>query len=219
MNQMISWLINFLITLPVILFSLSFHELMHGYSAYRLGDPTAKNMGRLSLNPLSHIDPIGFLAMVFFHVGWAKPVPINPMYFKKPKRDMAISAVSGPLSNFLLAFIFSFVYVALYRLGLKNASLFDSKAFSVLFTMVGYMVTLNIGLGVFNLIPIPPLDGSKILYAFLPNRIVYKILPYERYIQFGMLILLWIGVLSIPLELAVSGIYRFFVTVAQGVLF
>jgi Zn-dependent protease len=219
MNQMISWLINFLITLPVILFSLSFHELMHGYSAYRLGDPTAKNMGRLSLNPLSHIDPIGFLAMVFFHVGWAKPVPINPMYFKKPKRDMAISAVSGPLSNFLLAFIFSFVYVALYRLGLKNASVFDSKAFSVLFTMVGYMVTLNIGLGVFNLIPIPPLDGSKILYAFLPNRIVYKILPYERYIQFGMLILLWLGVLSIPLELAVSGIYRFFITVAQGVLF
>jgi Zn-dependent protease len=85
--------------------------------------------------------------------------------------------------------------------------------------MVGYMVTLNIGLGVFNMIPIPPLDGSKILYAFLPNRIVYKILPYERYIQFGMLILLWLGVLSIPLELAVSGIYRFFITVAQGVLF
>ncbi len=219
MNQVISWLMDFLITLPVILFSLSFHELMHGYSAYRLGDPTAKNSGRLSLNPLSHIDPIGFLAMVFFHVGWAKPVPINPMYFKKPKRDMAITAVSGPLSNFFLAFLFSFIYVALYRLGLMNTALQYNKAFSVLFTMVGYMVTLNIGLGVFNLIPIPPLDGSKILYAFLPNQIIYKILPYERYIQFGMLILLWVGVLSIPLEFAISTIYRLFITVAQGALF
>lgn len=220
MDQITSRIIEILITLPVILISLSVHELCHGFAAYKLGDPTAKGMGRLSMNPLRHIDPIGFIALLFFRVGWAKPVMIDPRYFKNPKRDMAICSLAGPISNFLLAFIFSFIYVFLVRIGLSLGLLYVAKTsyFEVLCMMAMYMVTINLGLGVFNLIPIPPLDGSKILYAFLPSRIVFKILPYERYIQLVMLLLLWTGFLSGPIHIAVSFFYELFMKIAQGAI-
>lgn len=220
MERVINFLLDFLMTLPVILISLSVHELMHGAAAMWLGDPTAKNEGRLSLNPLRHIDPIGFLALVFFHVGWAKPVSVDPRYFKKPKRDMAITALAGPVSNFILAFLFSFVYVLLYRIGVQTHLFLteDTTPFQVLFQMCGMMITINLGLGVFNLIPIPPLDGSKILYAFLPYRIIFKIAPFERYIQFALMILLYLGFLSKPIGFVVQFVYSIFINLAQGVI-
>ena len=220
MEKFISQLIQILIALPVILISLSVHELCHGLAAFWLGDSTAKSMGRLSLNPLRHIDPIGFLALLFFHVGWAKPVMVDSRYFKKPKRDMALTALAGPVSNFLLAFLSSFLFVLLLKLG-DSFSLFSSDratAYSVLCTMASYMVSINLGLGVFNLIPIPPLDGSKILYAFLPYRVIYRIAPYEKYIQLVLILLLWLGAFSGPIQTAVSYLYNLFLQIAQGVI-
>lgn len=217
MEQITQRIIEILITLPVILISLSVHELCHGYAAYKLGDPTAKSMGRLSLNPLRHIDPFGFVALLLFRVGWAKPVMIDPRYFRKPKRDMAICSLAGPLSNFVLAFLSSFVYVFLVNFGYTHNLSFQSAGtyFGVLCMMAGYMVTINLGLGVFNLIPVPPLDGSKILYAFLPARIIYKIYPYEKYIQLVLLVLLWTGFLSVPIHTAVSFFYESFIKIAE----
>ncbi len=220
MEQLIPRILDFLITLPPILIALSVHELMHGYAAYRLGDPTAKYMGRLSLNPLRHIDPIGFLSLMIFHIGWAKPVSVDPRYFKKPKRDMALTALAGPLSNFVLAFLFSFVYVLCVRIGYQFSLMgtVSVTPYDVFLMMMSYMITINLGLGVFNLIPIPPLDGSKILYAFLPYQIVYKIAPYERYIQFAMILLLAFGILSVPIGSAVSFFSNLFLNLAKGVL-
>ncbi len=221
MDRIISWLLDFLITLPVILISLSVHELMHGYAAYRLGDPTAKFTGRLSLNPLRHIDPIGFLALVLFHFGWAKPVPINSRYFKNVKRDIAITSLAGPCSNFILAFLSAFLYAFLLKIGISSNLLLGSEMtpFGVLTMMAQYMVVINLGLGVFNLIPLPPLDGSKVLYAFLPYRIIYKIQPYERYIQLFLLVFLWFGALSAPIQRATSFLMTQFMNLALGVFF
>lgn len=218
MEALTSRLIEILITLPAILISLSVHELAHGIAAYKLGDPTAKFMGRLSLNPLRHIDPLGFLCMMFFRVGWAKPVNVDARFFKKPKRDMAICALAGPMSNFALAFIFSFITVGAYYFGITTGLYFTSVVFDVVFQMIACMVYLNLGLGVFNLIPIPPLDGSKILYRFLPDRILWKILPYEKYAQFVLFLLLFLDVLSIPIQSIVNSIGELFITIAQGVI-
>lgn len=217
MEQITQRIIEILITLPVILISLSVHELCHGFAAYKLGDPTAKSMGRLSLNPLKHIDPFGFIVLLLFRVGWAKPVIINARYFKKPKRDMAICSLAGPLSNFVLAFLFAFVLVFLERLGIAFSLVFQTPAtyFGVLCMMAKFMVTINLGLCVFNLIPIPPLDGSKILYAFLPGRIIIKILPYEKYFQLALLLLLYTGFLSTPIHSVVSTFYHLFIKIAE----
>ena len=220
MENIISRLLQILLTLPAILLSLSVHELSHGYAAHYLGDPTPKAYGRLSLNPLKHIDPFGFIALLLFRVGWAKPVMVNSRYFKNPKRDMAITALAGPLSNFLLAFLFSFISVFVDRIG-SYFSLFSSDSVSpyyVFCLIVYFMVPINLGLGIFNLIPIPPLDGSKILYAFLPNHIIYKILPYENYIRLALIILLWFGFLGTPLSLAVNFLENLFMNLAKGVI-
>jgi len=218
MEAIVSRIVEILITLPAILISLSVHELAHGFAAYKLGDPTAKFMGRLSLNPLRHIDPIGFICMMLFRVGWAKPVNVDTRFFKKPKRDMAICALAGPLSNFALAFVFSFITVFLYYIGITTGLYFTSVVFDVVFQMISCMVYLNLGLGVFNLIPIPPLDGSKILYRFLPDRVLWKILPYEKYAQFVLFLLLFLDVLSVPLHGVVNSIGELFITIAQGVI-
>ena len=220
MEKLISGITDFLITLPVILIALSIHELCHGYAAYLLGDPTAKYMGRLSMNPLRHLDPIGFLCLLFFKVGWAKPVSVDTRFFKNPKRDMAICALAGPLSNFVLAFVFSFVYVFTIKIGVSNGYYWSESTtvFQVIYQMMAYMVSINLGLGVFNLIPIPPLDGSKVLYSFLPDRLLYRILPYERYVQLGMFLLLWIGVLSRPIDAVVTFFFTLFMNIAGGVI-
>lgn len=228
----IRYLLSFLFTLPVILLSLSVHELSHCLVSDKLGDPTARNMGRLTLNPIKHIDPIGFIALMIFHIGWARPVSVDARNFKKPKRDMALTALAGPVSNFLLALISSFLFVASVRFGVDNryasilallsgsqVALSGVNVISVVTVLLYYFMVINIGLGVFNLIPIPPLDGSKILYAFLPYRILYKILPYERYMQFALILLLWLGVLSAPINFLTNLVYRLLIGLATGVFF
>ena len=189
-----SFLRDAIYLIPAVLISLSFHELCHGYVAWRLGDPTAKDAGRLTLNPLAHMDPLGTLCMLIFRFGWAKPVPVNVMYFKDRKKGMAITAAAGPISNLLLAFVCLALFVpALVYVG--------STVVGGYFTNFLYiMVMINVGLAVFNLLPISPLDGSKILYAVLPNHIYFSIMRYERYFQPILFLLLWTGLLSRPIS-------------------
>ena len=201
-------LIQFLFVVPCVLIALTFHEFAHGYMAYKLGDPTAKNFGRLTLNPLKHLDPIGTICMIFFHFGWAKPVPINSRYFKKPRRDMALTAAAGPIMNFILAFF----GVLVCRILTKIFVAFPAQSDFVYYiqyaalTLFSYFHMLNLSLGVFNLIPIPPLDGSRIFYIFLPQKWYFGVMKYEKYIQLALLVLLWTGLLSRPLSVAVSWI-------------
>lgn len=160
------------------------HESAHGLVALWMGDPTAKRMGRISLNPFKHVDLVGLVMLAVAHVGWAKPVPVDSRHFKKPKLGMVLTALAGPLSNFLLAFITGFAFVLFYFLsGFGNANVFLNNL--CLFFLLCTQITC--GLGVFNLIPIPPLDGSKVLYAILPEKLYFKLLRYERY---GMLLLI-----------------------------
>ena len=161
------------IRLIVALIALPIHECAHGYAAYRMGDNTAQRQGRLTLNPLAHLDPIGTFAIILFGFGWAKPVQINPLNFENPKKGMMLSSLAGPMSNIGLAFL----AMVLYKLSYIPAVLGYSGAFlSTVETFLLYMISINITLGVFNLIPIPPLDGSRIATYFLPQRIYFKIM-------------------------------------------
>ncbi|MCD8385190.1 MAG: site-2 protease family protein [Clostridiales bacterium] len=188
-------LLVLLIRAGVALLCLSVHELCHGLAAWKLGDPTAQRAGRLSLNPLRHIDPLGFILLVVAGFGWAKPVPVNPNYFKKPKQGMAITALAGPCSNFVMSILSAALLSLLYTLGVgaTEAGFWVMAALAV-------MMWLNLGLGVFNLFPIPPLDGSKVLFSFLPDRIYNAILRYERYIMLLLFALVFFGVLDTPLS-------------------
>ncbi len=189
------------IRMIVALIALPIHECAHGYAALRMGDYTAQRQGRLTINPLAHFDPIGTLAIILFGFGWAKPVPINPLNFENPKKGMMISSLAGPLSNIGLALISMVLYKLSYiptYMGITGAFLSTVQMFLM------YMVSINITLGVFNLIPIPPLDGSRIATYFLPQRIYFKIMQYENYIFIGLMIALWFGILDGPITF-VSG--------------
>ena len=195
------------------------HESAHAWASDRLGDPTAKNLGRLSLNPLHHFDPLGALCMLLVGFGWAKPVPIAAMgRFRHPKRDMALSAAAGPTSNMVLAFLCMILYKALYYLT-------PNTAVAGFFIYVAYnMVLVNITLAVFNLLPVPPLDGSRMFLVFLPQRAYFGVMRYERYLMFGLFALLWLGILDKPLSLLTGAVWSFlvwatgFVELACGVL-
>lgn len=184
------------------LFCLTVHELCHGLAAYRLGDPTAKINGRLTLNPIAHIDPVGLFLMLVARVGWAKPVPVDMRNFRHPKRDMAITALAGPASNFVLAFAALAVSSLIYHL----APVGEPRAYAMLF--FSYMAVLSIGLGLFNLIPIPPLDGSKVLFSLLPDRIYMTILKYERFVIVAVVLLAWSGAFGGPLSAAMEAVTR-----------
>ncbi len=197
------YIIQLLLSLPIILLALSLHETAHGFVAYKLGDPTARNLGRLTLNPIKHLDPIGFLCMLLAGFGWANPVPINSRNFRKPRRDIALTSVAGPISNLLLAFVFVVIYRftipkwlgSIYIVSLGGGAPID-KIYFYLYIFIYLAIQMNITLAVFNLLPIPPLDGSKILYSFLPPNIYFKIAPYERYISIAFMLLLLTGVIS-----------------------
>lgn len=186
-------LAELLIRAIAVLLAISVHEMSHGYAAYFLGDKTAKSMGRLSLNPLRHLDPVGALCLLVFGFGWAKPVMINPAYFKKPKRDMALTALAGPLSNFILAFLSLVVFKLLTLAPFMNSSFFAAEWIA---TFLSTFALLNIGLGVFNLIPIPPLDGSKVFLPLLPPRLYMDIMRYEHLGWIVLIIALGLGVLD-----------------------
>ena len=208
-------LVEILLSVPAVLIALTVHEYAHGYAAWRLGDPTARSLGRLSLNPLRHLDPIGALCMLFFRCGWARPVPINTRYFKKPRRDMAITALCGPLSNFVLSFLGAFLYLAFLALFSRLISP-TTPRFSYL--LMEYTLTflyifhfVNLTLGLFNCLPVPPLDGSRFLLVFLPPRAYFAVMRYERYVSLALILCLAFGLFDGWLGLGAEWIsQRFF---------
>ena len=179
------------------LLCITFHETCQGLAAYRLGDDTAKRAGRLTLNPLKHVDIPGLVMMAIFRFGWAKPVPVDMRNFKHPKRDMALTALAGPVSNVLLA------YAAAVLLGFV-VFLSDRFGSNVLFTVLVqffiYVEIISAGLAVFNVFPIPPLDGSKVLFALLSDRAYLKLMRYERYGMGLLMLLLVTGLIDAPLS-------------------
>jgi len=177
------------------LVALTVHEFCHGYAAYRLGDNTAKNLGRLTFNPLKHIDLVGVLCMIVFHVGWAKPVPVNSRNFRNPRRGFAITALAGPLSNIILGFFGVGAYLLVYALarGQEIEQSFTLALITNLLYFLNIFFSVNIGLGIFNLLPIPPFDGSRIAYVFLPPKLYFGVMRHERKIYLGVLIWLVLG--------------------------
>ena len=173
-------MLDMVLRLAAVLLCLTVHETCHGLAAYALGDPTARRAHRLSLNPLRHIDWFGLLMMFAAGFGWAKPVPVNPNYFKKPKQGMALTALAGPVSNFLLALL----TLLAARIFCDVAAYSETNQRTLDFLLM--VAVLSIGLGLFNLVPIPPLDGSKVLFAVLPDRAYDWLMRNERY---GMLLL------------------------------
>ena len=191
-----SILISLLLSLPIIMLALSLHETAHGYVAWKCGDNTAHNLGRLTLNPLKHLDPVGFICMLVFGFGWAKPVPINTRNFRNPKKGMALSALAGPLANGILGAI-SAALLGFFGVWSEFLILTDSNAFllnCVLIATEFFMMSAlyNFLFMVFNLIPIPPFDGSRIALIFLPPKAYFGIMRYEREIMFGLLIALMV---------------------------
>ena len=190
-----SYILQLLLSMPVMLLALSVHESAHGYVAGRLGDPTARNLGRITLNPVKHFDLLGFLSMLILHIGWAKPVPVNSRYFKNPRRDFAFVGAAGPLSNLCLAIL----HLALLRIVMifaTDAVLYgriSSETALIVLSLVVYIlymgVAMNVILAIFNLIPVPPFDGSRIFYAFLPPKWYFGVMKYERYIMIGCIAL------------------------------
>ena len=177
----------------VMLVAIPFHEAAHAYVSWRLGDSTAKDYGRMTLNPVAHFDPLGAICMIAVGVGWAKPVPIRASNFRNPKAGMAISALAGPAANLLLAYVSTAVYKLLA---------FFLPAAGVWYWLqlfFYYMVIVNVTLGVFNLLPVPPFDGSRLALAFLPQRWYFQIMRYERYIFLAMFLLLMMGFFDVPL--------------------
>lgn len=182
-----SYLTDMLLSVLPALVCITLHELSHGWVAWKLGDDTARRAGRLTLNPLRHIDPIGLAMMVLFKFGWAKPVPVDMRNFRNPKRDMAVTALAGPVANLLIAVVFLFLY-GLLAIPLSRWTGGGAYAAQMLY-LTAYIST---ALAVFNFIPIPPLDGSKVLGALLPDAAYLRLMRFERYGMLALVALLFV---------------------------
>ncbi len=206
-SPIVLYIIQVLLSLPCVLISLTFHEYAHAFAAYKLGDPTARNLGRLTLNPLKHLDPIGAVCMLLFRFGWAKPVPINSRNFKHMRRDIVIVSVAGPLTNVVLGFIGLLLYHVAHRVLGDSISLngsFSGKVAYFFTLLLNLFAILNVSFAVFNLLPIPPLDGSRLLTILLPVKWQIAFFKYERYIVIVLMILVWTRILTIPLQFLVT---------------
>ncbi|MBQ7727850.1 MAG: site-2 protease family protein [Clostridia bacterium] len=198
-----SAIISLLLTIPLVLLSLSFHEAAHAFMAYKMGDPTARNLGRMTLNPIRHIHPLGFLSMMLVGIGWAKPVPINARNFENPRKGMMLSSLAGPVSNLALGIVFCLLECfawANFRFQVLSAGHQEDIVYwlSYVFYLLTYLgAYLNFALAIFNLIPAPPFDGSRIFFYFLPKDWYFKVMKYEQYIGIGILVvflaLSWLG--------------------------
>ena len=185
-------LLGLLLSAPGVLIAITFHEFAHGYAAYKLGDNTAKNQGRLSLNPLAHLDPIGTLMLLVAGFGWGKPVEVEPRNYTRKismEKGEAIVSLAGPLMNFILAIIFTLIYCAIYKF--TDLTFKVSTIGTIIIALLQYTISINIGLGVFNLIPLPPLDGSKIIMPFLPYKAKEFFVNNEQ-IFYIVFVLIWI---------------------------
>lgn len=201
-HSMLEILAEVFASLFVVFCTLPFHEYAHALVATKLGDQTARLSGRLSLNPMRHIDPLGALMIVLVGFGYAKPVPVNPRNFKNPKVGMALTALAGPGANLLMAIVF---------LLLKNIILLFPTSNPIVLALAYFFIfaaSINIGLAVFNLLPIPPLDGSRILQLIIPSKYYFKFLQYERYVVIVVFVLLLTGILSRPLGYLQSLLYN-----------
>ncbi len=201
-----------LVTVIAVVSAMSIHEMAHALVSYWLGDPTAKSQGRLSLNPFRHIDWLGVLCLLLFHFGWAKPVPVDASYYKDRKTGIIWTSFAGPVANFLLAFLCVLIYMGLIR---WVPSFAISDAGSFLLTVLATSAGMNIGFGLFNLIPVPPLDGSKVLFSFLPDDQYYRFIEGSPFFMLILIVLIYLGVLSGPLSMLQSNIMEFFVNVSS----
>lgn len=205
MGSFLPSLTDLLLTVVAILPAMVFHEIAHGWVSYKLGDPSPKYDGRLSLNPLRHIDPIGALFLLVFKFGWAKPVQVNPRYYKNPKSGMALVALAGPVANFILALVCLIVMNVIEKTTGGSVGMVAYYVYQF-FLMSAYV---NVGLGVFNLLPLPPLDGSKVLGVFLPTRVYFKYMQFEQWGFVLLFALLAIGAFNRPLYFLRNGVMNY----------
>lgn len=205
MNFSVDYLIQMIYTIPVLLIAFPIHETAHGFAANKLGDPTAKMMGRLSLNPFKHLDPIGTICLILFRFGWAKPVPVDSRNFKNPKAGMAVTALAGPLSNLILGFVSIILMELLGAATYTNEIVYNIC--SIIYTFLYYSAWINISLCIFNLIPLPPLDGEKILSFFLPESVNAFFERYTMYIQLLLMFLLFTPAITTPLTYMVNNTF------------
>ena len=198
--------LQYVVRIGVLLFCLPVHEYAHAKAAYIYGDSTAAVRGRLSLNPVRHLDPIGSISMVALGIGWAKPVPVNSINFKNPKLDFAIVSLAGPFSNILLGLLCMIFYKLTAIFFFFNTSWIFLETIELIFY---YGASINIMLAVFNLLPIPPLDGSRLVTAVLPHKIYTAALRYEWIGMLAVMVLLFFGVLDAPLNFLTNALFKF----------
>lgn len=213
-------IMSILINVPITLIALTGHEFAHGYVSKKLGDPTPEYQGRLTLNPLAHLDLVGTILMILTGFGWAKPVQVDPRYYKDPKKGMALTALAGPMANFIMAFAALLIYAVFFVISIKfNVA---QNAVNIIGAIAQIFAVRNLCFMVFNIIPIPPLDGAKVLGMFLPNGAYYKMLQYERY---SMLLIMFLsltgvfgGIIGTGVNFFMTGILKALNSIVQIIL-